>query len=66
MGKKFIKNITGAKEGKYKLPQTLAFKEDGKKIVLKAQEQAETKLEKGLSHRLVLIIEDEKKEKKVK
>ena len=64
--KKFIKNVTGAKEGKYTLPQTLAFKENGKKIVLKAQESVETKLEKGLSHRLVLITEDEKKEKKVK
>ena len=30
--KTYIKNVTGAKEGKYTLPQTLAYKENGKKI----------------------------------
>ncbi len=62
--KTYIKNVTGAKEGKYKEPQTLAYKEDGKKIELKAQEAKETKLAKRLSHRLVLVKEDEIKKKK--
>ena len=62
--KTYIKNVTGAKEGKYKEAQTLAYKENGKKIELKAQEAKETKLTKNLSHRLVLVKEDEVKKKK--
>ena len=54
--KKFIKNITGEKTGKYSEPQTLAFKEFGKKIILKSGEQAETKQwTESLSHRLILV-----------
>ena len=60
--KKFIKNITGDPNGKYPEPQELAFKEFGKKIKLKAQEQAETKQwDKDLSHRLILVTEQKKK-----
>ena len=58
--KMYIKNVTGDPKGKYPVPKILAFKEDGKKIVLKAGEQAETKLKKGLSKRLVLIEEGKK------
>ena len=70
--KKYIKNITGDPNGKYPEPQTLAFKEFGKKIILKAQETAETKQwTKDLSHRLILVTDNEiksadKKKKEVK
>ena len=67
MVQKYIKNITGDKASKkYFEPQTLAYKEEGKKIVLKAQEQHETKLTESISHRLVLVTEDEIKSKKKK
>lgn len=64
MAKKYIKNITGEKGTRYATPLILAYKEDGKKIELKAGEQRETKLTKSLSHRLVLVEEESKSNKK--
>jgi len=68
MTKKYIKNITGEKGTKYPIPVTLAFKEDGKKIELKAGEQTETKMNgTNISgNRLVLITEEKTKLKKDK
>ena len=65
MVKMVIKNITGEKgHPKYFEPQTLAYIEDKKRIELKGQESKETKLKQSLSHRLVLMTEDESKCKK--
>ncbi len=71
--KKYIKNITDSKTvtpelGRPYSPVTLSFSENGKKITLKPGESVETKLDrKNIDcKRLVLITEDEIKNKKKK
>ena len=58
MVKKYIKNITDDKSFGYK-PMTGSFKENGKKIILKPGEQAETKLNGDSidGHRFKLVTE---------
>ncbi len=63
--KKYVKNITGGTE--FPLKQELAYKEDGKIILLKSGEKKETKLKGEIGSNLneprLVIVSDKKEEK---
>lgn len=68
--KKYIKNVTGQKEGDFPYPQELSYKEGKELIKLKSGESRETKLTNPVGSNLneprLIVIGEEESMKKYK